>query len=78
MSYLLSCFLLGSATFADCTSGFLNPNYLNTNTNTNSGTSDSGGEDFDDEPFLFRTTRDVARPVAVGLLALGLGHGACL
>ena len=28
-------FLLGSATFADCTSGFLNPNYLNTNTNTN-------------------------------------------
>ena len=28
MSYLLSCFLLGSATFADCTSGFLNPNYL--------------------------------------------------
>ena len=32
MSYLLSCFLLGPATFADCTSGLLNPNYLNTNT----------------------------------------------
>ena len=26
---------LGPATFADFTSGFLNPNYLNTNTNTN-------------------------------------------